>query len=88
MALEVLGAAAFPGPAPHAVAAAALLDGDAWAEVSTGDKIVTFGAAPVIAWAGEADIVLMVDGERVRRCAGPFVAVQTLGQSGCGRAAG
>src|SRR5690606_1634939 len=86
VALEALGAAGFPGPVPQTVAAAAVLGPTDWPQVSDGRRIVTFGLPPLIPWAAEAQIVLVVQDDRVHRLDGPMEPAATLAETGSGRA--
>jgi len=88
VALEVLGGAGFPGPAPQALAAAVGLSGEDWVAVAAGDRIATFGLAPIVPWAFEADIILIVEGERLRRVTGGCEAIETLASTRSGRVSG
>lgn len=80
-ALERLGAAGFPGPLAATFMATGLLgDRDAVA-VASGEKMVTFGPGPLLAWAGLADLIIGLDEECLvlARPKGEMAAVATVG---------
>ncbi|WP_448661606.1 acyl-CoA dehydrogenase family protein [Sphingomonas sp. CJ20] len=75
----VLGYHGFPGPVPHTIAASAV-PGPAWDAQASGARIVTIGAAPLVAWAEIADDVICLEADTLRSAVvGPAVA--TLGRT-------
>lgn len=87
-AMEVLGAAAFPGPIAATVLANQLLDGDDLAAVGDGSTIVVLGTSPVLAWATVADRFLVVDAPGTlcwAEAAGPVVPTRGVAGTWSGR---
>jgi alkylation response protein AidB-like acyl-CoA dehydrogenase len=86
-AMEVLGAHVFPGPLVATFLANKVLEETERLAVVEGRSIVCAGSAPLVPWAGAADLFLEIDGERVfkARADGPVEEVETLGGEPWGR---
>jgi hypothetical protein len=88
-AVEALGRAAFPGPLAGSVLAAQLLPAREREAVTSGAALVSVGCPPLLAWAGEAQFFVEIDGERAHlaRPRGAIEPVATLGGEPWGRLA-
>lgn len=64
-ALEALGASAFPGPLPASFFATQVLPPAQRARVARGDVLVALGRPPLMPWAPEASLFLVLEGGRV-----------------------
>jgi alkylation response protein AidB-like acyl-CoA dehydrogenase len=64
-AMEQLGRAVFPGPLAETFAASVLLDGETRDDVAGGRKIVSFGRPPLMPWVDEAQVFVMLDGDKL-----------------------
>jgi len=86
-ALEALGTALFPGPLPATFFATQVLPADERARVAAGAALVSLGAPPLMPWAPQAQVFVIVAGERAWRAtpASEVVPVDTLGGERWGR---
>lgn len=86
-AMEVLGACVFPGPLVATFLAGQVLDVDARARVVMGEAIVAAGVAPLVPWAGDADLILEIANGDVfeAEVEGVVEGVETLGGEPWGR---
>lgn len=89
VALEALGAAAFPGPLAATFLAGAALSEAERAGLRNGATIVSVGTPPLMPWAPYADFFLAVEGEALWRAepTGAVEPVETLGGEPWGRVA-
>jgi alkylation response protein AidB-like acyl-CoA dehydrogenase len=86
-AVESLGRAVFPGPLVGTFLATWILDDPDRGALASGEKLVSVGTPPLLPWAPDADVFLVVEAERVflARPAGSVVPVETLGAEPWGR---